>query len=183
MGNRDGGLAEAGRAVQLDPLSAEIAYEDGWFLYMSRRYDDALKAVAKCVELDPNQWVAYFVRGQVYGQLRKYPEVLAALRKSEEILGDNPSPALAEEARILAFSGDRAAALRTLDRLLALSRKTQVSKYVLATVYAALGDKDQAFTRLNQAYDEHSFMLGFLRVEPALDPLRNDPGLCNSYGK
>ena len=73
------------------------------------------------------------------------------------------------------LSGHRADALRTLDRLLALARRTQVSKFALATVYVALGDKDQAFTRLNQAYDEHSFLLGFLKVEPELDPLRSDP--------
>ena len=34
---------------------------------------------------------------------------------------------------------------------LALAEHAQVSNYVIATVYAALGDKDQAFARLNQA--------------------------------
>jgi eukaryotic-like serine/threonine-protein kinase len=175
MGKRAEGLGEIRKAAQLDPLSSEIAYEEGWLLYQSRRYEDALKAVVRCVEIDPNQWMAYFVRGEAYGQLGKYPEAVAALKKSEEILGDNPSPPLAEEARILAVSGDHSAALRTRDRLLELSKKTQVSKYLIATVYAALGDRDQAFTRLDQAWDEHSFSLGFLKVEPALDPLRNDP--------
>ena len=74
-----------------------------------------------------------------------------------------------------ALSGRRGDALQTLDRLLALSKRTQVSKYPIAAVYAALGDKGQAFAYLNRAYDEHSFMLGFLRVDPALDPLRSDP--------
>ena len=103
------------------------------------------------------------------------PEALAAFQKSEEILGDNPSPALAEEARVYALSGRRADALRTLDQLQALSGHAQVSKFVLATVYAALGDKDQTFARLNQAFDDRAFMLGFLKVDPEFDPLRTDP--------
>lgn len=175
MGKRDEGLAEIHKAAQLDPLSGEFAFEEPWFLFESRRYQDALAGISRALELDPNQWMTYFVQGQAYEQLGRYAEAAAALKKSEEILGDNPSPPLAEEARVYALAGRRADALRILDRLLALSKRTQVSKYVLATVYTALGDKDQAFTRLNQAFDEHSFMLGFLKVEPALDPLRSDP--------
>lgn len=175
MGRSSEGLAEARKAVQLDPLSAENQYLTGWFLFYSRRYAEALTEVNKALELDPSLWVSYFIQGQCYQQLGRFPEALAALKKSQEILGDNPSPPLAGEARVYALSGRRADALRTLDRLLALSQRTQVSKYAIATVYAALGDKDQAFARLNQAYDEHSFLLGSLQVDPELDPLRSDP--------
>lgn len=100
---------------------------------------------------------------------------MAVLTKSQQIFDSNPSLPLAEKARVYALSGRRGDALQTLDRLLALSKRTQVSKYPIAAVYAALGDKGQAFAYLNRAYDEHSFMLGFLRVDPALDPLRSDP--------
>ena len=168
-------LAEIRRAIQLDPLSAENEYMAAWFLYQARRYADAVTEAKKCLELDPGQWVGYSVQGQAYGQMGRFAEALAALKKAEEILGDNPSPALAEEARVNAMSGRRKDALQILDQMLAQSKRTQVSKYLLAEVYAALGDKDQAFARLNQAYDEHAFMLGYLKVEPALDSLRTDP--------
>ncbi len=174
MGKRDEGLAEIRKAAQLDPVSPQIAFEEGWHFYQSRRYDDALASAAKALELDPDQWMAYFVRGQAYNQLGKHAEALTALKKAEEILGDNPSPPLAEEARVYALSGRRADALKTLDRLNALAKKTQVSKWVIAVVYAALGDKDRAFENLNLAYAERSFLLTFLKTEPALDPLRSD---------
>jgi eukaryotic-like serine/threonine-protein kinase len=174
MGNQNEGLAQIRKAAELDPLSAEIAFEEAWFLLLSRRYTDALTAANKCLELDPQQWMAYYIRGQAYEQLGRYPEALAALSKAEEILGANPSPALAEKARVYALSGQRDEARRALDRLLALGKSVQVSKYVIATVYAALGDKDHAFQNLDRAYEEHSFLLGFLKVDPAVDPLRAD---------
>jgi hypothetical protein len=40
--------------------------------------------------------------------------------------------------------------------------------YSVAGVYAALGDKDQAFEMLNQAYDEHDMQLVSLKVDPSV---------------
>jgi tetratricopeptide (TPR) repeat protein len=129
MGRSEESIAEIRKAEQLDPLSAENAYLAGWVLFYSGRYPESVAEINKCLELDPNLWVAYFIQGQVYEQRGRFPEALAALKKSKEILGDNPSPPLAEEARVYALSGRRADALQALDRLLVLSRRTQVSKY------------------------------------------------------
>jgi len=40
--------------------------------------------------------------------------------------------------------------------------------YSVAGVYVALGDKDQAFEMLNQAYDEHDMQLVSLKVDPSV---------------
>jgi hypothetical protein len=45
----------------------------------------------------------------------------------------------------------------------------------LAGVYAALGDKHEAFACLSKAYEKHDFFLVFLKVHPYMDPLRSDP--------
>jgi hypothetical protein len=50
-----------------------------------------------------------------------------------------------------------------------------VPPYRIATVYAALGDKDLAFAQLERAYAQRSFFLDFLKVDPELDSLRSDP--------
>ncbi len=42
-------------------------------------------------------------------------------------------------------------------------------------IYAALGEKDQAFELLEQAYDEHEGTMWILKVSPKFDPLRDDP--------
>jgi hypothetical protein len=60
------------------------------------------------------------------------------------------------------------------------SRQTQrkagyYSAYMIATLYADLGDKDQAFRWLNTAYQEHDRLLVGLKSDFPLDPIRSDP--------
>jgi hypothetical protein len=50
-----------------------------------------------------------------------------------------------------------------------------VSPYLLATVFASLGDKDSAFEYLNKAYEERSLDLSWhMRADLRLDSLRSD---------
>jgi hypothetical protein len=80
-----------------------------------------------------------------------------------------------ELARADALSGKHADAQRALGELLALSKRSHVSKYSLATIYAALGEKSRALDALDQAYAERSFSLDFLKTDPELDSLRSEP--------
>ncbi len=41
-------------------------------------------------------------------------------------------------------------------------------------IYIGLGEREQAFTWLEKAYDERAWQLGFLKAEPIFDPLRSD---------
>jgi serine/threonine protein kinase/tetratricopeptide (TPR) repeat protein len=167
--------AEARKAEELDPLLPEIGSIAAWGLLYARRYEESLAELRKCLELDPNYALAYWLEADNLDQLGRFPEAIAAAQKAQQILGENPSGPLSELVRAYALSGRRADAQRALDQLLALSKRNQVSKYLLAIAYAALGEKDQAFARLDQAYAEHAFQMGSLRVDPALDPLRSDP--------
>jgi len=55
-------------------------------------------------------------------------------------------------------------------------RKTgYYSPLVIATLYADLGDKEQAFRWLNTAYQERDWLLVGLKTNFLLDPLRSDP--------
>jgi len=50
-----------------------------------------------------------------------------------------------------------------------------VSAYHVAAIYGALGDTDEAFEWLDRAYEERSPWIGYMNVDPRLDPLRSDP--------
>lgn len=64
--------------------------------------------------------------------------------------------------------------MRLVGRLKLLAGREYVPAYGLAEVYAALGDKEQAFAWLERAYEERSSELVYLKVEPRLDGLRSD---------
>ena len=47
--------------------------------------------------------------------------------------------------------------------------------YTVATVYIGLDMKEEALQHLAKAYEEGSYYMIHLKVEPLLDPLRSDP--------
>jgi len=53
-------------------------------------------------------------------------------------------------------------------------RQPDLRAYTMATHYAALGEKDMAFTELNRAYENRESNISRLKVDPRLDPLRGD---------
>lgn len=174
MRRMDEANREGRRAVELDPLSAEIHTMLGWYSYFARGYDQAAAELHTGLELDPGYWFGYYVLGQVLAQRGRIDDAMAAQRKAAEILNSAAWP-LAELARDNALAGKSEEARRAVRDLLAPSQRLIVPPYRIATVYAALGDKDLAFAQLERAYAQRSFFLDFLKVDPELDSLRSDP--------
>jgi hypothetical protein len=42
-------------------------------------------------------------------------------------------------------------------------------------IHGALGDLDEAFEWLGRAFEERSPWIGYMHVDPRMDPLRSDP--------
>ena len=42
-------------------------------------------------------------------------------------------------------------------------------------IYVGLGDKDHAFVELEKSFNERSYYVPLLSVDPLMDPLRDDP--------
>jgi hypothetical protein len=61
-----------------------------------------------------------------------------------------------------------------LEQLRALSAQRYVPSYSIAAIYAALGERDEAFAWLERAYDEHDSWMDYLGLDPRLDGLRSD---------
>lgn len=78
-------------------------------------------------------------------------------------------------AHVYAKTNKKSEAIRILNELQELSKRSYLSSYEVAAVYVALGDKEQAFQFLEQAYKEHCFHLVFLNVWPQFAPVRSDP--------
>lgn len=174
MGRFEESIAEEKRALELDPLSAAVNADLGWDLYFARRYDEAIEHLGKAIDLDPNYWVSHVLLGRCYEQTGKLNEAVAAFQRARQIENSIPE-VLAALGHGYAVSGKRTEALKIIRELQEHSKKEFIPSYSIATIYAGLGMKEQALQHLVKSFDEGSYYMIHLKVEPALDPLRADP--------
>jgi len=174
IGRYEEASVEAKQALELDPLSLMINILAGWILYFDRQNDQAIERFRKTLELDPNFWVAHWTLGRAYEQKMMFAEAIAELRRAIALSAGSPL-SLAALGHAYAVSGQTIEAQNVLAQLKESSEKRYVSPYSIATIYAGLGEKDQAFRWLERAYEERSGWLIWLRAEPVSDPLRPDP--------
>ena len=171
-GQFEAALRESERARQLDPLSLIIAADNGVILYNSRQYDRAVEKWRTVLEMDPDFGRAHLITS-AYIEKGMYAEALAVIESERHPVGPPFYWALLAcvNGRLRRESQSQHA-LQELERF---SRQQQIDPYILAWAYASSGNKHQAFTWLEKAYVQHSYSLTALKVDPAYDPLRNDP--------
>jgi serine/threonine protein kinase/Tfp pilus assembly protein PilF len=174
IGRTNEAIAESERAVDLDPLSPETNAFLGCVLYFAHRYGQVIEQLRETTDLDPNYWLAHGDLGVAYEQQGQFPEAIAELQKAIGLAGIIPEPT-AWLARAYAVSGNRAEAQKLLDALKEPSKWTYLSPYNIAMVYAGLGEGDQALAWLERAYQERSYYMSWLKVDPGVDNLRSDP--------
>jgi tetratricopeptide (TPR) repeat protein len=111
-----------------------------------------------------------------------YKEAVLELEKAKP---ENSPFQLGALRHAYAEAGRRAGALKVLDEMKERAKKGYFPPFQVALVYARLGEKDQAFKLLEQAYEERFPWLIHLKVDSRLDPLRSDPrfqGLLRRMG-
>jgi serine/threonine-protein kinase len=174
MGRLDEANVETRRSQELDPLSLMINTDIGVNFYYARQYDEAIAQNEKTVNLDPRFFIAYLWLGQAYEQKKMYAEAIATFQKGMNVAELHPQ-LLASLGRAYALAGQPDKAQTVLAELREMAKRRYVSPYLLAVVYAGLGDRDQTFAWLEKAYQDRSFFLIWLKVEPRFDDLRDDP--------
>ena len=76
---------------------------------------------------------------------------------------------------LYALSGRRLDALRIAEEFRDLSSHAYVDPYPLAAIYAALGEKDEAFRLLGKACAARSGSMPWLAVDPFWYSIHSDP--------
>ena len=73
-----------------------------------------------------------------------------------------------------AKSGRKDEARKLLAELKELSKRRYVASYWIAMIHVGLDEKDEAFAWLEKAYQERSWFLVWIKMDPQVDSLRSD---------
>jgi eukaryotic-like serine/threonine-protein kinase len=174
MGRPDEAISMARRGAEVDPLSALLSDDVAGAFYFARRYDEAIRQTQKFLDIEPNRPGALVGLGSNYHQKGMYAEAIKEYETAIKQMGRAPS-ILTLLGCAYAAQGKQADALTLLEEM-KNSKGKYVSPYDLALLYTSLGQKQDAITQLNKAYQERAGWLIYLKVEPLFDPLRSEPG-------
>ena len=158
-----------GRARELEPMTLLYSASYANLLYQTRRYQEAIEYVRPLLASQPrfDQARGILIRalvasGDIKGALEQLP-----LRYAQ-------TPMLSDGGLVYAHAGRRADALRELASLQRRGLEGYGMSYEIAILQAALGQIDEACMALRRAPDDHSQTLGWLRLDPRMDPLRRE---------
>lgn len=174
MGRLDEASVEFRKAYELDPLSLPINFAVAYQSYVLRNYDQAIEQSLKVLDMDPNFANGHFELGLIYEAKGTYSKAIEEFRSARSLDTANPLM-LSLLGHAYGVAGKRREAQNVLRELTTLENQQPVSAFHFAVVHMGLNENDQAFELLNRAWDEHYWLMGWLKVDPLFDTLRPDP--------
>jgi TolB-like protein len=167
LGKFDDGLGLIRKAVELEPLSLPFNRLYGMGLYYARRYRESEDHLKKTVDLDPTFVLTHYALSTVYYVQGKHSDAVESYARGLEAAGNRE---IADDVRRSFIAGGWKEFERSR-----IERHATRPRLLLAGSYAQLGDKYRAFQELESAIANRDSFITLLKVEPILDPLRDDP--------
>lgn len=171
-GDPAGGLVEAVRAQEMEPLSPIVNASVGFTLYLSRRFDEAIVELEKSLEIDPNFLLAIHCTAMCRAQQSRIADAIA-LSERTVALSDRAPFYLGLLGHFSARAGQRERVDALLAELEAMSARKYVPPHCQAYIYAGLNDLDRAVEWEAKAYDDGASPFNYF--SPVIDNLQRDP--------
>lgn len=175
-------IDEGMSAVQFDPVNVQAILSLAWRLERVGRYEEAVRQAQSAVEIAPAAPLPHLTLAENYeaeGDLGR-----AAAEFERTLVLRNDSRLLQAFRRSLSQRGFREAKLVTerednLAQITRLKKRERAGRYVspaaFAERYARLGDKDNAYRWLLEAFRERSSLMIELGFRDDFDFMRSDP--------
>jgi len=178
LGHHAEALATKNHALSLDPLSVVVRTDLARMLYFVREYDRCIAQYRSALEMDSTFSTAHLWLGQAYEQKKMFDLAITEFQTGVQLTGASAfSLAKLAHGFAAAESPDRARSV--LHQLFEFPDQKYVSPYDIAMIHVGLAEHDEAFAWLERAFEERSLWMGYLNVEPQLDPLRPEPRFQN----
>jgi tetratricopeptide (TPR) repeat protein len=170
MGRSDEAFAEVEKSKQVDPATG---VELGVYFQL-RDWNRLVETGLRETSANPTEWTAHAELGVGFEGTGKLPEAIAEYQKAVD-LSNGDFDAVASLGHAYAVVGNKVAAEKILRRLEQEAKVGHASPYLVATIYAGLGNKDKAFELLEESYREKSFDIAWnLKSDLRIDNLRSD---------
>jgi len=173
-GHRAEALAQITTSREVDSSGSYASTESDVY-YQLREFEHLVEASRNGIASDPNEWLGHFSLGIGYEGLGKPGEAIPEYQKAIQMSNSDQDPTAAL-AHAYAVTGRKTEAEKILRSLERAPKDTYVSPYLIATIYAGLGEKDKSFAFLEKAEREkNGDLVWAVRADPRLDNLRSDP--------
>jgi TolB-like protein/Tfp pilus assembly protein PilF len=171
LGRNQEAFVHLQRASRLSPLSPAINAEFAIALRNLHRFDESIEQIRKVQEIDPNSAWAQLLLAEDFRRQGDSHRALAALEQAAVLSRKAPLPWVGYGLAVL---GRKREAEAVLAGLATESKTRYVSPQAFTIVYMGLGNKEQALTYLEKAYEERSFIVPGM-AEGRWDVLRPEP--------
>jgi tetratricopeptide (TPR) repeat protein len=172
-GRTNEAVTEIRRAQELDPANPSIIADSSLAYFLARQYDQSIAESRKALQMFPDFFFAHLGLGGTLVEKGDIALGIEELGKAKTI--DSNPIVVGSLAYAYAKSGRKDEARKLLAQLKDDSKKRYVAAYYIAVIYAGLGEKDEAFSWLEKAYQDRSWWMVWLKTDPKMDSLRSDP--------
>ncbi|HYB78676.1 MAG TPA: adenylate/guanylate cyclase domain-containing protein [Thermoplasmata archaeon] len=176
-------LDQTEQAFRLDPLFPTTIRSLGNAYFFSGRFDDALAHWKKTTERSPID--SY--RGLAdYYMLKGDFEQAESMVSELERIAPSSDFALLCRGFLAALRGDRATAMKAIQKLKETSKEGYARQSSVGFIYYALGDLDRFFEVMFVTAKAHTMQAARIRMSPLLAGARKDPRfvqLLSTYGR
>ena len=175
QGRHEESLSWFRKGLEIEPFNVPLNTGYGSSMYYAHQYDEALLQLQKVAELDPNHRNAQLLFYNVYSAKRMYPEAVEHHVLELRLSNQNEwADRLRDTFAAKGWNGFLREELRRFEEL--SSSPYLLPHYAEAGIYTMLGEKDKAFAELERALEAREQpSLIFLKGDPRMDPLRDDP--------
>ena len=185
LGQTKEALRLARRTRELDTRSPYLAVLEADYLLRDDQFDAAIALYEYAIRLDPENANALFGLAESRMRQGRFDEAIEARRKAHMAAGDDRLAPLFATAKGEAGYRqiDEAWVRLQIEELKEREKTRYVSPLDFARAYAQLGNKEQAFKYLDDAFVDRSPGLVFLKVDRAWDLVRSDPRFAAAVRK
>lgn len=180
-GAKNAAVAQVERALEADPASLFPNFVLGWIYGVCRRFDEAIVQHMLVARLAPDYGLPHLGLGMAHAGKGQFNDAIAHLTNASHMKCG--SLLHGQMGYCYGMAGRRDEAQREIGILKARSESKYVSPMSFASIYAGLGEDQEALAYLERAVQARDTSLPMYLLSNEFDNLRNHPRFVELRGR